>query len=528
MKTGHEPAKLDRKLVALRVAADNAEGRLDDSELNALLALLTRAGERLGLGVDLTVVALAGATGSGKSSLFNGLVGADLAEVGVRRPTTSSARACVWGSADGSPLLDWLQVPHRHHVNDAALDGLVLLDLPDHDSTELEHRVEVDRLIELVDLFVWVVDPQKYADAALHDGYLRPLATHAPVSLMVLNQVDLLSPEERRRCLSDLARLVEADGMKKLPVVATSARTGEGLDELRSAIHDRVEQRRAVTDRLSADAHQMGLRLSRFCGGDPGKGIDRGERRDLTTALADAAGVHVVTEAVAKSHRRDAALATGWPVTRWLRKLRPDPLKRLHLGPQAAGPTSLRAAGAVERAQVESSIRHVTKRETADLPDPWPTAAHDRVARHTGAILGELDAAVSRTEIGGGDRPLWWRVAGAIQLLLIVAAVVGFLWLALLFGLEWLQIPKPPTPDVADRIPVPTLLLVGGLLAGFVLGAVFALFARVGAARRRRRAYKRLFEEVDGVAAERVIRPLEQELQAYRDFCEAVAQAQAQ
>ena len=35
-----------------------------------------------------TVVALAGATGSGKSSLFNALVGADVATVGARRPTT--------------------------------------------------------------------------------------------------------------------------------------------------------------------------------------------------------------------------------------------------------------------------------------------------------------------------------------------------------------------------------------------------------------------------------------------------------
>src|SRR5687767_3304327 len=157
MKIRKEPANLDRKLAALRVAADNAEGRLDETELGPLRELLTRAGERLGLGVDLTVVALAGATGSGKSSLFNALAGTDLAEVGVRRPTTSSARASVWGAADASPLLDWLQVPHRHHQNEDELDGLILLDLPDHDSTEVAHRLEVDRLIELVDLFVWVV-----------------------------------------------------------------------------------------------------------------------------------------------------------------------------------------------------------------------------------------------------------------------------------------------------------------------------------------------------------------------------------
>ena len=66
---------------------------------------MRRAGERLGHGVEHTVVALAGATGSGKSSLFNALAGADLSTVGVRRPTTSVTSACAWGE-DASALLD--------------------------------------------------------------------------------------------------------------------------------------------------------------------------------------------------------------------------------------------------------------------------------------------------------------------------------------------------------------------------------------------------------------------------------------
>ena len=520
LSSRRDPADLDRKLAALRTAADNAQGRIDG--LDVLHALLSRAGQRLGLGLDLTVVALAGATGSGKSSLFNALAGVELAEVGVRRPTTATARACVWGDADPSGLLDWLQVPHRHQATAQEWDGLLLLDLPDHDSTELEHRLEVDRLVELVDLFVWVVDPQKYADAALHDGYLRPLSTHAPVTVVVLNQIDLLGPEERRSCLADLGRLIEADGMKGIPILTVSARTGEGLEDLRGEILRRVEQRRTATDRLDSDATHVAGELARFCGGDAGKGVDRRERKELTAALADAAGVGVVTEAVARSHRREAALAIGWPVTRWLRRLRPDPLRRLHLGAGTGGRTSLRAPGAIEKAQVERSIRDLTRRETTGLPEPWPTVAQHRAAGVTDELLDELDRAVSRTDIGGTDRPRWWALAGAIQLLLVIAAVVGFLWLGVLFGLEWLKLPEPPTPEVGGRVPVPTLLLVGGLLAGFLLAVIFGLFARVGAARRKRRAYNRLHTEVEGVAGERIIGPLERELQAYRDFCAAV------
>ena len=38
---------------------------------------MRRAGDRLGLGLEATVVALAGPTGAGKSTLFNALAGAD-------------------------------------------------------------------------------------------------------------------------------------------------------------------------------------------------------------------------------------------------------------------------------------------------------------------------------------------------------------------------------------------------------------------------------------------------------------------
>src|SRR5262249_26073393 len=65
---------------------------LDNSE-----AVLRRAGERLRLSANHTVVALAGGTGSGKSSLFNALAGASFSPLGVTRPTTRHAHACVWG-----------------------------------------------------------------------------------------------------------------------------------------------------------------------------------------------------------------------------------------------------------------------------------------------------------------------------------------------------------------------------------------------------------------------------------------------
>ena len=90
--------KLDQRLAALGEAAGLADGRLDDDAVERARAVVAQAGERLGLGLESTVVALAGPTGAGKSRLFNALAGEDLATVG-RRPSGEMAPIrCSTGS----------------------------------------------------------------------------------------------------------------------------------------------------------------------------------------------------------------------------------------------------------------------------------------------------------------------------------------------------------------------------------------------------------------------------------------------
>jgi len=142
------------------------------------------------------------------------------------------------------PLLDWLGVAARNRYarssalgeGESTLGGLLLLDLPDHDSVLAGATGSVNRLVSLADLMVWVLDPQKYADAAVHSRYLVPMAGHSSVISFVLNQADLLTQQEAGDCVEDLQRLLEVEGLHNSQVLVTSAVTGAGIDRLREVL----------------------------------------------------------------------------------------------------------------------------------------------------------------------------------------------------------------------------------------------------------------------------------------------------
>jgi len=488
-------------------------------------ALARRAGERLRLSEQHTVVAVAGATGSGKSSLVNALVGEQVATVDVLRPTTAEAMAVVHGVRDAGPLLDWLAVRERVARPAGEPSGLVLLDLPDHDSVRTEHRLEAERLIGLVDLMVWVLDPQKYADAAVHERYLRSLTTHRDVLLIVLNQVDRLEPDQVRATLADARRLLAEDGLDGVRVLPVSARTGEGVDDLRAALADAAARHEAHRERLAADVDALAAQVLVRCGDAPA-GPPTADR-DLVDALSEAAGVPTVVEAAAGSYRLSARLATGWPPTRWLSRLRADPLHRIHLGPARArdevARTSLPPAGPAERARAAGAVRDWRDRAGTGLPDAWRAAirAAEPDDGPGSALTDDLDRAVARTPVARERRPLWWSVVGWFQWVLLAVAVGGGLWLAALAGLDALRLPAPETPMVG-AVPLPTALALGGVVLGMLLAGAGRVAASVGARRAAARASAGLRRAVAEVADTRVVAPVAQ-LVAHHAACREAA-----
>jgi GTP-binding protein EngB required for normal cell division len=512
---------LPQQLEALGQAVELAQDRLDDEQVAFGRHVVDKAAERLRHGTTRTLVAVLGATGSGKSSITNVIVGDDVATTGVRRPTTSSTLGCFWGSDDAQALLDWLEVKNRHHVLTAMnrdLDGLVLLDVPDHDSVAEAHREEMERIAEHADMLLWVTDPEKYADKAMHD-YLKQLAGHGAVMAMVLNKTDQLSPADAATCHSDLKRLLDNEGLDQSPVVAVSALNGHGVETLQALLGDTVRNQQAVIDRLAADNAMAADGLLDALGPAQGaNAVPKSVVKDLNSDLVDASGLHVVTEAVAAGYRRDAVAATGWPFTRWLRKLRPHPLRKLHLGKGSAGRASLPTPSGIQVARSQNALREAGAAVSEGMPGPWPDAIAAAATPDHDELADRLDSAVSDSvRAGVGRDPRWWSVMNMVQIALAIAVVVGAVWLGLLAVAAYLRIPEPPTPEIRS-IPIPTGLLIGGILLGLLVAFLSARLATVGALKRSRAVRGRAEAAVAEVSDDLVIAPIQAELERRQEL----------
>jgi GTPase Era involved in 16S rRNA processing len=523
------------RIEGLESAAEAASGRLDDDLVSEARTVAERAAGRLKLSAEHTVVGIAGATGSGKSSTFNALTGLELSAVGVRRPTTSWATACVWGSDGARELLDWLGIPDRHQTTrdsmldtrreDNALDGVVLLDLPDHDSTEVSHHLEVDRLVALADLLVWVLDPQKYADAAIHDRYLEPLKTHDEVMVVVLNHIDSVPEERRQSMLDDVRRLLDADGLERVPVIAVSAREGIGIDELRAEIGRRVAEKKMTRARLEADVRAAAQRLDQASGEGRHRSLPAGRVTAFEEALGEAAGVSTIVDAVERSTRIRATRSTGWPAVSWISGLRGDPVKKLELdlgssadrlaGRATSAPTTV----SVQRARVDAEVRALADDASEGLGAPWAAAVQRVSVSRIPELEQRLDDGLAGVDLAGNRLPGWVGLVRVVQWLLLLGAVGCGIWAALAAAGAISDAPE------VGGLAVPLVVAVACIVVGIVL-ALGCRGAVAGAARGRAESVREELEGViAGAARELVVRPVEAELAAYAAVRAGVAQA---
>ncbi|MGE7389438.1 GTPase [Streptomyces sp. NPDC004126] len=539
-----EAQALRTRLDALRQLVGLSRTRLDGKTLAEAGRVLDEAAARRGLSPQHTVVAIAGATGSGKSTLFNSLAGVQISETGLRRPTTAAPIACSW--SDGAAgLLDRLEIPGRlrrrpRETPEAeALRGMVLVDLPDLDSALGAHREHVDRVLALVDAVVWVVDPEKYADAVLHERYLRPLAGHAEVTFVVLNQVDRLPGDAADLVLDDLRRLLDDDGIALgehgdpgATVLGLSALTGEGVGELRELLGQFTQEKGAATRRISADVDRAALRLRPLYvadghSGPSGPEIGEAARAEFEDRLAEAVGAYAAGLAAERAWRRNAGTACGTPwlrLWRWYESRRaPRSLASLALM-SAKGRGSGTAAAAppeeevTARQRVEQAVRTVADEAVVGLPDPWAQAVRETAVRGAERLPEALDELAvtlgAAVAVPGAKppRPAWWPVAVLAQAAMTLVQIFGGLWLV---G----QIVGVLEPKLLP----PVLFMVAGIVGGPLVEWACSIAARGPARRYGQDAERRLRQAAAGCGRARVLEPVAAELLRYREVREQYA-----
>ncbi|MEV4396615.1 ABC transporter [Nonomuraea sp. NPDC049607] len=222
---------LDRELFPLAIgeaAADRRAlreltGQLDDYLLPRLRA------------IDAPLLAVVGgSTGAGKSTLVNSLVGADVAEPGVLRPTTLVPTLVVspadrdWftgqnvlpglsratggpgrpGGASGASAAGGAG-SLRVVVSDALGAGLALLDAPDIDSVVTSNRELAAQLLAAADLWLFVTTAARYADEVPW-SFLRSARERSTALAVVL---DRIAPEAVEPVSRDLDRLLAENGL---------------------------------------------------------------------------------------------------------------------------------------------------------------------------------------------------------------------------------------------------------------------------------------------------------------------------
>jgi len=594
-----------RSVASLKDAISYGEGRVPETVLLDAAATLERLSQRRELSTEHTVIGFFGATGSGKSTLFNAIAGQNIALSAPTRPTTSTVQAAIWEAEGSEELLDWLGIDKRVYPQTQALaaegeasdgngagkhnkaggaaapnavtepapglfnrirravggrgemrtrtGGLILLDMPDFDSVTTTNRDLAARMMRYVDVLVWVVDPQKYADAVIHRDFMVPLAASGAQALCVLNQADKLAPAEVPAVLASLTRLLQAEGTEAHLLsapIAVSARTGDGVDVLRDLLAQVAAAKSLSLQRTDAQLHATASQLRTYAGGEgtvlAGAYALEAEQK-LVKACYTSSQAEQVLQAATASYRRAAGQHTGWILTRWMSRLKADPLRRLHLGQQeetksmskaekSSGmlgsdsenapelvASSLPPLSAAQKAGMANAVRQYSKQMAARIDEPWKRSMKEAALSREAELPELLERDMVRIDYGLGRTRAPWVIFNALQWIALLSALVGVGWLTLISGMAYLQIQLPPAPTPeGSPVPLPTLLLLLGILLGIASAGVGRLLTAMGSRYYARKLRGRLQTGVEKAVQSCVVAPVQLEAKRLNSYRKAL------
>jgi GTP-binding protein EngB required for normal cell division len=518
---------LDRLFDSLDLAIGTAADLFGTDGLDPIAIAARDSRRRLGFLGETVVVALAGGTGSGKSSLLNAIAGEEIAETGAVRPTTSEALA--WIPANPEPglvrLLDALDIHRRvGHGND---DRLALIDLPDMDSYDRGHLAEVQRIVPRIDAVLWVFDPLKYNDRSLHQGFLAPLMAYESQFGYVLNHADRLTASEREAVMSDLTKTLMVDGAEDPVVMLTAAAPSwgepQGIDRVREYLDQRLSGKDAAVRKVVTDVREATAALENATGVNAAGSLDFGARWEMARrSAAEGLAAGVVDQATVGALERlgesEALAAGGSPLQVLVRRFRRGGFGRA-LGMddtqvELPTPDELAVGAGWMRA-----IQPVTGLVTNLAVDAGGRLG-SRLRREYGPerLDDELRLAVGAGQSAAGDpeQPearAWWPVARAVQFLLLIVILAG-----LALGAVGVGSIEPGSWSVA------LLVVAVGVGGGVAMSAVVRSSGRAAGRDAADEYRSRLVREFDRAIERRVGGPIRADLRSRAELAAALAE----
>jgi hypothetical protein len=174
----------------------------------------------------------------------------------------------------------------------------------------------------------------------------------------------------------------------------------------------------------------------------------------------------------------------------------------------------LPATSGVQKARVDTALRTLADQAATGLTRGWADAVRRATRAGQDTLPDRVDRAIATTDLDLAGHRRWWQGVRVLQWLLVAAVVAGLGWLGAAFVLAYLQL--PPLPEVLWwGFPAPTVLLIGGVLAGLLVAGLARIGVEVGARRRTARARQVLRAAIASVTGELVVAPVRAEQERY-------------
>lgn len=305
---------------------------------------------------QVTVVAVAGPSGTGKSTVVNTLLRRNgLVPTGTHRPTTTELVAYVDAEVTGAPFLELSGISRSvsvefcstgsnlvgenqredgeaHQVRSSRGNHLIVVEVPD---TLLvpELTSAVSQVLETADLILWTTDSQKYADAAFH----RQISAfpRQQNSYFVLTHTEGLTASQQETLNQELAAIAERLGVSseilQISVYEDSslARFRETVAEISRAPEARWRSEQAAISHIAMRSCQdlelkMNGESSPLSDSSPSDSASPSTAETkLVDQVAQVSGLVAVQTNFSKRYLQAGGFWTLWPVLNWLAGIKP-------------------------------------------------------------------------------------------------------------------------------------------------------------------------------------------------------------